>query len=111
MKHYEGSNLTITDDHLALLRRTYVSWVDDEYGAPEINPKRPSGNSAVPPATYEILGWPFDEENPPEYDDERARAIHDEMEVVVELALHHPGEDVRGPWVETSGYGMKWVRD
>jgi hypothetical protein len=38
----------LTDEHLKLLRRFNVGWQDSESGAPEIDPKRPYGNSAVP---------------------------------------------------------------
>ena len=45
----------ITDDHIKLLRRAYFQWQDDEYGAPEIDPKRPYGNSYVIGDIAEIL--------------------------------------------------------
>ena len=40
-----------------------VQWRDCEYGAPEINPKRPYGNSSVELDICEILGWKYDSEN------------------------------------------------
>ena len=43
----ELKEFEVTDTHLLLLRRMYVSWDDCEFGAPEINPKRPYGNSDV----------------------------------------------------------------
>lgn len=46
---------TVTDEHVKLLRRFQVGWQDCETGAPEIDPKRPYGNSAVPEDIHEIL--------------------------------------------------------
>jgi hypothetical protein len=50
-------NFTLTENHLKLLRRMNVSYNEDcEYGAPEIDPKRPYGNSNVEQDIIEILG-------------------------------------------------------
>jgi hypothetical protein len=46
----------VTEDHLKLARRMVVGWCGDEYGAPEIDPKRPYGNSNVVRDMREILG-------------------------------------------------------
>lgn len=46
---------TVTESHVALARRMYVGWQDCETGAPEIDPKRPYGNSDVPGDIHEIL--------------------------------------------------------
>lgn len=43
-------------EHIELLSNTYISWDDCEFGAPEINPKRPYGNSSVYQDMLEILG-------------------------------------------------------
>ena len=45
------------EDHLTLLRNFYVSWQWCEFGAPEINPKRPYGNSDVLEDIRELLGF------------------------------------------------------
>jgi hypothetical protein len=45
----------LTEQHIKLLRRFYVNWQDTETGAPEIDPKRPYGNSAVASDIAEIL--------------------------------------------------------
>jgi hypothetical protein len=37
----------IKKEHLMLLKNMYVGWSNCEYGAPEIDPKRPFGNSDV----------------------------------------------------------------
>ena len=38
---------TLKPEHITLLRRMTVHWQATEYGAPEIDPKRPYGNSSV----------------------------------------------------------------
>jgi len=46
----------IKKEHLVLLQRFCVGWQDCEFGAPEIDPKRPYGNSDVCQDMIEILG-------------------------------------------------------
>lgn len=104
MSGRNGDRLTITDEHLALMRRMYVTTYGIEYGAIAVDGKRPYGNGDVPDDIYEILGWemPSDEDygrRHVPYDDQRARSIHDQMEHVVQIALRHPGEDIRVEWV------------
>ena len=47
---------TLTDRHLALLKRANVDWDDGEFGAPAIDCKRPYGNSDVLDDLADILG-------------------------------------------------------
>jgi hypothetical protein len=65
----------------------YVSWQDCEFGAPEINPKRPYGNSDVIPDILEILGLPYDSENPNEALEDFAQKIHKETETALQIFL------------------------
>ena len=46
----------LKEEHLKLLQRFAVGWQDCEFGAPEIDPKRPYGNSDVYQDIVEILG-------------------------------------------------------
>lgn len=46
----------IKPEHLKLLQNFVVGWQDSEFGAPEIDPKRPYGNSDVEQDMLEILG-------------------------------------------------------
>jgi hypothetical protein len=56
-KHPFGfESFTVTEEHIKLLRRTVISWNDCEFGAPEIDCKRPYGNSYVYGDIAEILG-------------------------------------------------------
>lgn len=45
----------LTKDHLTLLRHMNVGWDDCEFGAPNIDPKRPYGNSNVIQDILKIL--------------------------------------------------------
>lgn len=77
----------ITDEHVILLRLMVVGWVDVEYGAPEINPKRPYGNSDVERDIGEALGWEIGDEMSTE-DRKRAAALHSEMQTALQVFLH-----------------------
>jgi len=46
----------VTEKHIELLKRANVSWNDGEFGAPEIDPKHPYGNSDVLMDIAEIIG-------------------------------------------------------
>lgn len=46
----------VKKEHLLLLQRMNVGWNDCEFGAPEIDPKRPYGNSDVEQDILEIIG-------------------------------------------------------
>lgn len=45
----------LTETHIRLLRSMYVGWQDCETGAPEIDPKRPYGNSDVASDVHKII--------------------------------------------------------
>ena len=84
MKEFE-----LTEQHLALMRRMWVGWQDCEFGAPEIDPKRPYGNSGVISDIAEILGIPEpdeDEEFPPELI-ERMERLHTETRAAIAIML------------------------
>lgn len=53
---------TVTEQHIALLRRMYIGYNGyTEFGAPEVDPKRPYGNSDVEDDIAEIIGMTADE--------------------------------------------------
>lgn len=105
-----AKTFTVTDDHYVLFRRANITWDNCEYGAPEINPKRPYGNGDVARDIHEILGWPMECNEYEEYelDDDRAWEIHKQMETALQIMVQHPGEDIRGQWVR-EGWS-KWTR-
>jgi hypothetical protein len=51
----------LTEDHIKLLRNMYVGWSYSETGAPEIDPKRPYGNSDVPGDIHYILTGKYEQ--------------------------------------------------
>lgn len=103
---------TVTEDHLKLLQRMYVGWQDCEYGAPEIDPKRPYGNSDVEADIAEILGWGDGKEYP--YDEldsdtrQMASILHEETQTALQILLTNltiePGDYVADP------YSTEWRR-
>lgn len=80
----------LREEHLKLLEHAYVSWNDVEHGAPEINPKRPYGDSGVAWSMAEILGIqaPDPEDDAalePFYD--RMRTLHEETQFALQIVL------------------------
>lgn len=72
-------DFVLTSDHVKLLKAAEWRWADYETGAPEIDGKRPYGNSYVAGDIAEILGWPVDpEEGPTREQENRALEIHNE---------------------------------
>lgn len=105
---------TLTEDHIKLLRRACVGWQDCETGAPEIDPKRPYGNSFVAGDVAEILGRlrekcptcghdPEDQELTGDQEAELLK-VHRETEWALPIVLQHgpvPGLyscNGRGEW-------------
>jgi hypothetical protein len=105
---------TVTDEHLRLLRRAYVTWTNAEFGAPEIDCKRPYGNSDVYSDIAEILGIPEDE-----WSDEdmgvlpeaewRFLRLHVETGLVLQIALA-TGEFRPGNYVREDRWDDTWKR-
>jgi hypothetical protein len=107
---------TVTDEHLRLLRRAHVGWDEIEFGAPEINAKRPYGNSNVYGDIAEILGlvdgaWQdeVEEDWPPPELEWRFLRLHVETAIALQIALA-TGEFRAGPYVRGSEHNA-WKRD
>jgi resolvase-like protein len=105
---------TVTEEHLRLLRRAYVSWDETEFGAPAINGKRPYGNSNVYADIAEILGIPeaewFDDGNPFPEAEWRFLRLHVETGVALQIALA-TGEFRPGRYIRAGGEEHTWKRD
>lgn len=108
---------TVTDDHLRLLRRAYVSWDSGEFGAPGINPKRPYGNSNVYGDIAEILGlvnreWQdeVEEDWPPPELEWRFLRLHVETAIALQIGLA-TGEFRTGRYVRRNEWDSTWKRD
>jgi hypothetical protein len=97
----------LTNDHIQLLRRFCVGWQDAEFGAPEIDPKRPYGNSSVLLDIHEILdGEEIDELT----DTQNARysQLHAETELALQIVLS-TGKFETGRY-ECGDYSSHWVK-
>lgn len=99
---------TVTDQHLELLKNMYVTWDHCEFGAPQIDPKRPYGNSDVPEDMCEILGYPVPEDDADDYLEVYMTHLHAQMGVVLQIVLS-TGTVETGTY-ESDTYGMKWRR-
>lgn len=90
-KYREHNPLIVKPEHIKLLRAMNVRWNTPEYGAPEVDPKRPYGDSYVADSIREITGMET-------ADDEWCRKRHREMEAVLQVWLRHgelsPGDKV-----------------
>jgi hypothetical protein len=112
----EAREFTVTEDHLRLLRQTYVFWDETEFGAPAIDAKRPYGNSNVFGDIAEILDMPesewSDEDGNPSLDAEwRFLRLHVETAIALQIALI-TGEFRTGRYVRDDEYDDRsWRRD
>lgn len=93
MKH---EYFILTEDHIKLLSNAYVSWDNCEFGAPEIDPKRPYGNSDVLEDMSEILGIDISEN---EENKLKLKKLHKETETALQIILSTksfiPGEYIK----------------
>ncbi len=101
----------VTVEHLALLPHFWVGWEDCEYGAPAIDPKRPYGNSDVDHDIHEILGWPMEDDSwgDPVVDKEKSRALHEEMQTVLQILISNNRTGISAGTYKCEGY-TKWTK-
>jgi hypothetical protein len=108
MKH---EYFTLTEEHIVLLSNACVSWNDCEFGAPEINPKRPYGNSDVLDDIADILNieqktCPHCGENLDELDEQNLNKLHKETEIALQIILDTKSF-IPGKYVKRDN-GEKW---
>lgn len=94
-KPWPADRFTVTEDHVKLLARANVRFQDEmEWGAPEIDPKRPYGNSDLFGDMREILGRPSVGEDEPDRDE--LMKLHRETATALQILLRthrlEPGE-------------------
>ena len=108
------TRFTLTAEHVALLRAMCVGWQDCETGAPEIDPKRPYGNSSVDLDVAEALGWEVDaDEGLTDEQRDRAMTLHRETEVALQVVLQ-TGSFTPGTYVNRdrfAPYGITYERE
>lgn len=108
------TEFVVTDDHMKLLSRTmigYDAWT--EFGAPEVDPKRPYGNSDVYCDIAEIVGIEpaiTDQWGDAVLSDEqqaRLLDLHHEMTVVLQILVVNSGVEP-GVYVRKDHYSRLW---
>jgi len=110
-----NAKFTLKAEHLTLLQHAYVQWQDDETGAPEIDPKRPYGNSSVSRDVADILGLPqpdYDTTSADDYDkwENEMLALHKETTVALQIVLANLPEAVTPGVYVCEEYTIKWRR-
>jgi hypothetical protein len=109
IEHKPGKQyFTVTEEHIALLRRANVGWEDCEFGAPSIDCKRPYGNSSVYSDIAEILGIKASEDGDfAEGERERMRKLHEETQQALRIFLA-TGQMMAGEY-EADRYRNDWT--
>lgn len=116
-KEKERNNLMefeLTDTHLKLLKNMYVGWSDVEYGAPEIDPKRPYGNSDVEDDIAEIIklpkkgNWDPEEETWTDEAKEKLSDLHRETQIALQVVLSTLSFE-KGLYKKKDEYGCEWI--
>jgi hypothetical protein len=90
----------LTEQHITLLRNMYVRWNNCETGAPEIDPKRPYGNSYVPGDIHELLTGEDSELT--EEEEKNYLKLHRETEEALRIFLANAK-------IHPENYSMEWT--
>jgi hypothetical protein len=102
----------IKEEHLKLLSHANVRWQDCEYGAPEIDPKRPYGNSDVEYDIMEILGDRFEGrllEGISSNQKTRYRKLHKETQTALQIILSTRTMEA-GVYERENKYSSNWKK-
>jgi len=108
-KREDLTQFEIKEEHLKLLKEMNVGWNDCEFGAPEIDPKRPYGNSGGVDDVARVIGFKknkdtveFDKEDAKDYGNlkeyfeeadwteksyDYLYNLHKDMEIVLQIVL------------------------
>jgi hypothetical protein len=105
---------TVTKEHILLLKNLQVEWSDVEFGAPEIDPKRPYGNSDVIRDIAEIIYGPkaynemVDEDGLlPAKTEDKLCNLHKDMQTVLQICVFNNGVKAK-TYVLKDKYGSDW---
>ena len=109
----ENKRFELTSDLIILLRNSYVMrrLSDVEYGAAEIDGKRPYGNSDVEGDIADLLGWGAERDEYgylPEEVEARASLLHEQPPMALQIVLS-TGSFEPGIY-EASPYSNDWRR-
>lgn len=105
-----ATDFNLTEEHLTLLRNACVGWGDGDYGAPEVEPKRPYGNSDVQNDVAKVLGWTWDGSGMPYAIAWRADQLHAETALALQICLS-VGRFEAGRYERDAGFGRRpWRR-
>lgn len=114
MKHDVPMEFELKQAHITLLRNAYIGWQDCETGAPEIDPKRPYGNSYVLGDIIEILGEETPDEDDEQYEEwEQTRSrelmqLHYEtataLQIILAMESFEPGRFKRKERYDTTSW-------
>lgn len=102
----------VTEDHLKLLPHLWFNYNDyTEFGAPEVDPKRPYGNSDVYDDIAEILGIEgeldsWDEVSFTDGQRQYMLQVHKEITTVLNIMVRNGGVEVAE--YTASAYGQDW---
>ena len=102
----------VIESHVELLKNMYVGWQDAEYGAPEIDPKRPYGNSDVEEDICEILKFSKSscrncESTYTEDQVQYAASLHKDMKKVLQILVQHPTDFKIGEYQSKDGWAWE----
>jgi hypothetical protein len=99
-------NFKLTEAHLKLLQRAYISESDIEWGSPMIDGKRPFGNGDLHQDVADILGLPYDDENESlrDYIDSVYAQLGTALQIVLRTQSFIPGD------YESDDYRNNWVK-
>lgn len=104
----------VTEEHLKLLDNMWIGYNDwTEFGAPEVDPKRPYGNSDVYGDIAEIIGLEAERDSwgDIQYTTEqkdRMLELHKEMQHVLQILVVN--RSIEPGYYEASAYGVNWKK-
>jgi hypothetical protein len=99
---------TLTEDHLKLLQKMWVGWSPCEFGAPEIDPKRPYGNSDVIGDIHKILTGTYSSRGDiSEEMEKKYNKLHKEAKTTLQIVLSTQSF-LPGRYRKIHPYGKDW---
>lgn len=104
----------LKEEHIKLLSKVYVKWIDCEFGSPAIDYKRPYGNSSVYNDMAKISSIKPDsnkEDDYQEFSEEQLHYmynLHKEIEYALEIILHT--QSFETGFYQSDKYSNNWTK-